>query len=436
MKTILILLDGLGDRSYKVLNGLTPLQAASTPNLDRLAYLGSNGLFHASSPGQCLPSETAHYLLFGYDLMNFPGRGLLEAVGEGVTFGDEDVLCLAHLSGVSWQDGVPVLTHGRNDIEGDIKEIGLMFASVTPFEAQGIRFRLQQTRRNDAILILSGGASPHVTDSDPIIKNRTIARIRPLSNSPEPERVKRTAGALNNYLTYCYRTLSNHEVNILRGSRNIPPANFLVTQRCGRRIAQESFDRCWGLSGTIIASGSVYRGLAHELGFGFVPVKDSEDPGEDLRGRIQIALADTTHDFIHIHTKVPDEAAHSGDPKQKETVIAALDQGLDELIKAVEIRDDLLVAVTADHSTPSISNLIHLGEPVPFALVGPTIRRDEVDSFDEVSAAAGCIGLLRGKELMLMILNYTDRSALLGHRLGKTERPYFPDDYEPFKLTE
>ena len=436
MKIILILLDGLGDRSYKVLDGLTPLQAASTPNLDRLAYLGSNGLFHPLSPGQCLPSETAHYLLFGYDLINFPGRGLLEAVGEGVKFDDEDVLCLAHLAGVSWQGGMPFLTHGRDDIEGDIIEIGLMFASVTPFEAQGIRFRLHQTRRNDAILILSGGASPHVSDSDPIIKGRAVARIRPLSNSPEPERAKRTARALNDYLTYSYKTLSNHEVNILRGSRNIPTANFLVTQRCGRRIVQEPFDRCWGLSGMLIASGSVFRGLAHELGFGFVPVKDSEDPGEDLRERIQIALADTTHDFIHIHTKAPDEAAHSGDPKQKKTVIATLDRGLDELIKAVEIRDDLLVAVTADHSTPSISNLIHSGEPVPFTLVGPTIRRDDVDLFDEVSAAAGCMGLLRRKELMLMILNYSDRSALLGHRLGKTERPYFPDDYDPFKLTE
>lgn len=436
MKIILILLDGLGDRSYKVLDGLTPLQAASTPNLDRLAYLGSNGLFHASFPGQCLPSETAHYLLFGYDLINFPGRGLLEAVGEGVPFGDEDVLCLAHLSGVSWQDSVPYLTHGRDDIQGDIKEIGLLFASATPFEAQGIRFRLQQTRRNDAILILSGEASPHVSDSDPIIQGRTVARIRPLSNSPEPEKAKRTARALNDYLTYCYRTLCNHEVNILRSSRNIPPANFLVTQRCGRRIVQEPFDRCWGLSGMLIASGSVFRGLAHELGLEFVSVKDSEDPGEDLRERIQIALADTTHDFIHIHTKVPDEAAHSGDPKQKKTAIAALDRGLDELIKAVESRNDLLVAVTADHSTPSISNLIHSGEPVPFTLVGPTIRRDNVDSFDEVSAAAGCMGLLRGKELMLMILNYSDRSALRGHRLGNTERPYFPNDYEPFKLAE
>lgn len=121
---------------------------------------------------------------------------------------------------------------------------------------------------------------------------------------------------------------------------------------------------------------------------------------------------------------------------QKKTVIAALDRGLDELIKTVESRDDLLAAVTADHSAQSISNLIHSGEPAPFTLVGPTIRRGEVGSFDEVSAAAGCMGLLRQKELMLMMLNYSDRSALLGHHQGKTERLYFPDDYEPFKLTE
>jgi 2,3-bisphosphoglycerate-independent phosphoglycerate mutase len=190
------------------------------------------------------------------------------------------------------------------------------------------------------------------------------------------------------------------------------------------------------MSGAIIASGSVYAGLAHELGFGFIPKKDSDNPGEDLKGRIRTALSDIDHDFIHIHTKVPDAAAHSGDPKRKEAVIAALDLGLNELIKAVETRDDLLVIVTADHSTPSISNLIHSGEPVPFTFFGPTIRRDEVDSFDEVSAAAGCLGLLKGKELMLMILNFSDRSALLGHRLGETERPYFPDDYEPFKLTD
>ena len=64
MKIILVLLDGLGDRSYAVLNHQTPLEAAKTPNMDRLAAMGSTGMFNAPTPGECLPSEMAHFLLF------------------------------------------------------------------------------------------------------------------------------------------------------------------------------------------------------------------------------------------------------------------------------------------------------------------------------------------------------------------------------------
>ena len=435
MKIILVLLDGLGDRSYEILDNRTPLQAAPTPNLDRLAQLGSNGLFHAALMGQCLPSETAHYLLFGYDLNTFPGRGLLEAVGEKVPFDDGDVLCLAHLSGVTWQKGVPILSYGRDDIEGSGQEIGRLFAAVSPYEAHGIGFRLHQTRRNDAILILRGRASPYISDSDPMVVGRAMAKITPVSGNPEPEKAARTADALNDYLSHCFSVLSGHEINRHRIEADFTPANFLATQRCGRRIVQEPFFERWGLTGMLIGSGSMYCGFAHELGLTFRQDKDSRDPGDDLRRRIQLAIADSSHDFIHVHTKAPDEAAHTKNPVRKQSVIALLDQGLDELVREVGKRDDLLVAITADHSTPSSSTLIHSGEPVPVVLVGPNVRRDEVALFDEISAAAGCLGILRGKELMLMIINYSDRSTLFGHRLGSTEKPYTPNTYTPFKLT-
>jgi 2,3-bisphosphoglycerate-independent phosphoglycerate mutase len=372
--------------------------------------------------------------MFGYDLKGFPGRGLMEAVGEGIVFEDSDVLCLAHIASVTWKNGVPILAQKRPDMQEP--ELKQLFSSLTPREFQGIRFRLCQTRPNDAILVLSGGASPYISDSDPVVPGRAIARIWSISDNPEPKQSEQTSEALNQYLTYCHRVLAEHEVNRGRQARNLPPANFLVTQRCGRRIVQEPFRLRWGMAGMLIASGSVYGGLAYELAIEFVRVKDGPDPGEDLKERVHIALDDVSHDFIHVHTKVPDEAGHTGDPKKKVAAITSLDRGLDELVRAVESRDDLLVVVTADHSTPTISPLIHSGEPVPIVTVGSTVRRDDVYTFDEVSAARGCLGLLQGKELMLTILNYTDRSSLLGHRLGKTERCYVPELYEPFKLTD
>jgi len=49
-------------------------------------------------------------------------------------------------------------------------------------------------------------------------------------------------------------------------------------------------------------------------------------------------------------------------------------------------------------------------------------------------AAAGCLGLLWGEELMLMILNYANRSTLIGHRLGPVERRYVSQSYRPFSI--
>jgi 2,3-bisphosphoglycerate-independent phosphoglycerate mutase len=436
MKIIWVLLDGLGDRACKALDYRTPLQAAVTPHLDILARLGSNGLYHASDIGQCLPSEAAHFLMFGYSLEEFPGRALLEAVGKGVFFDDRDVLFMAHLCNAPWQDGVPFLRLGRKEIERNPVGLEELYGAISAHETDGIRFRLEQTRPNDGILIASGGASPWVSDSDPMVAGRALARIHPLSETSESGSAEKTAGALNRFLSRCHRILRDHPVNQQRRDRGVPPADFLVTLRPGRRARQVSFEKRWGVRGMVIASGAVFKGLAHELGLTFVPSEDSSEPGKDLRDRIHLALEDRQHDFIHVHTKAADEAAHSGGPIRKREVIAGLDSGLVDLVQAVKHREDLLVAVGADHSTPSGSAMIHSGEPVPVTLVGPGVRRDRITAFDEVSAAAGCLGTLRGKDLLLMLLNYADRSILRGHRLGPAEGAYFPTAYEPFRLTE
>lgn len=436
MKLLLLLLDGIGDRSYAVLEHRTPLQAAYTPNLDQLAKWGSNGLYHAARPGQCLPSETAHFLLFGYELGRFPGRGLLEAVGDEVPFDRNDVLCLAHLSSVSWESGVPMLTHGRRDIKGDRGEIAQLYEAISIFNTGQIRFRLHQTHFNDAILVVKGPVSPYISDSDPMRTGRPLARVCPVSGNPEPEESARTAEAVNRYLSYCHRQLSVHDINRGRVDAEMPPANFLAVLRSGRKTIQEPFCDRWGLRGMLIASGGVYGGLARELGLTFERMKDSGDPGGDLRERISVALNETDHEFIHVHTKAPDEAGHNGDPEFKKDVISQLDEGLGELLTALKKRDDVLVAITADHSTPSGSALIHSGEPVPVTFVGSRVRRDDVCCFNEISVARGALGNLRGSELMLMMLNCADRSVLMGHRLGEVERPYVPTSYPVFEMID
>jgi len=196
-----------------------------------------------------------------------------------------------------------------------------------------------------------------------------------------------------------------------------------------------AFENVWGLKPMMIASPTVYGGLAHELGFDFVRAKDGEDSGRDLKQRIQMALDDPDHDFFHVHTKVPDEISHKGTPMQKKQALEDLDRGLGELVNIVEHSENVMAIVTGDHSTPSgSSTLIHSGETVPVLIAGPNVRRDRVETFNEISVASGCLGLLKGRELMQMVLNFADQSALATHQLGDTVKVFIPDDYPPFIL--
>ena len=67
MKLLFIVLDGLGDRPIPELGGKTPLEYADTPNMDKFASLGMNGLLHVIAPGVTPGSDTAHLALFGAD---------------------------------------------------------------------------------------------------------------------------------------------------------------------------------------------------------------------------------------------------------------------------------------------------------------------------------------------------------------------------------
>ena len=103
--------------------------------------------------------------------------------------------------------------------------------------------------------------------------------------------------------------------------------------------------------------------------------------------------------------------------------------------KLLDIKEiDAVIIATADHSTPSSGPLIHSGESVPIMFHGRGVRRDRVRQFDEISAASGALGSLRGKELIYMVLNHLDRSKLHGIMDTPVDQPYWPGKYNSFKL--
>ncbi len=222
---LFIILDGLGDRQYPELDGQTPLQAEHTPNLDRLALLGGNGLYHPGCLGKPFPSESAHFTLFGYPQVLFPGRGPLEALGAGFELDEDEVAVLAHFVSAESRDG---------------------------------KLFVRQDR---------------------------------------PEQV------------------GEHE---------------------------------------------------------------------------------------------------------------ALDQALTPYMQLLAQDPEILTVIASDHSTPSSGPMIHSGEPVPVIMRAESIRRDQVQAFDEISAACGSLGLMRDTELFQMVLNGLKRAKMHGIREVATERIFWP----------
>lgn len=431
---ILVLLDGLGDRSHPELDHQTPLQVANTPCLDRLATLGGTGLYHAAKFGQPLPSENAHFAMFGSSKEEFPGRGPLEALGADVPLGNDDVAMLAHFTSVlpTLEDEL-VLKYDR--ICGTPAEIDGLYSVLEGFEKNGITIELHETGGMFSVLTMRGDVSPHITDSNPMVDGRFISEIRPLAAYRDDPATIRTAEALTEYLRWAYQQLSNESQNKLRKKQKLPTINGLVTQRAGRLKPRVFMRDRYGLSGLLIASGVMYKGLAQYVGMGFHKVKDTRDPGNDLAQRIEHAANSIDdYDYIHVHTKAPDQAAHTKNPKAKIKAIESLDRGLAESIEPLLANDDVLLAVTADHSTPSCGTMIHSGEPVPIMFVGNGVRRDNVKQFDEISVAGGALGSLRGDEIMHMILNYLDRARLAGIHDSPMAQEFWPGDYEPFTI--
>ena len=82
-KIIMLVADGLGGAPHPD-TGLSELETAALPNLDRLARQSSGGMTIPVLPGVAPGSGPGHMALFGYNPFKyFIGRGVLEALGIG-----------------------------------------------------------------------------------------------------------------------------------------------------------------------------------------------------------------------------------------------------------------------------------------------------------------------------------------------------------------
>ncbi len=436
---LVIILDGLADRPQPVLNGKTPLEAAHTPHLDQLAALGTTGLLTPLAPGVPLESETAHFILFGYGLEQFPGRAAFEAIGRGFDVPPESVVLLASFAETTVIDGKlrrdALLWEKRQakDEEACVR----LCAALNSYETHGLQFALTSCGRCEAILTLRGQPSRDITDVDPFYNNAYVARAQPLAESLHPQNAERTADALNAYLGWVYHQLSQHPLNRERQARGCAGINFVLTKWAAVQPDVAPFQEQNGLRAASIENHPLYVGIARVCGMTRVSTPRETDTTADLRQKLRTAdsLFAQGYEFVHVHSKAPDVAAHQKDPLGKMRALEALDVALGPVAERITNQADLLVVVTGDHATPSSGPLIHSGEAVPMLLTGgPNVLSDPITTFHERAVIHGGLGYIGGTDVMPLLLNATDRARLHGVRHQAEARPYWQWQPEPFRL--
>jgi len=425
---VLVVLDGLGDRPIPELGNRTPAEAAHTPHLDELTRHGASGWHLPFGWGRAPASELAHWAMFGYADVPFPGRAVLEALGGGLDVDPDAAVTHAALR-TSRPDGDTLVLTGRARPE-DVDDVTALLAGLGPvLDAHGMTLQ-QLGGRGEALLTSPAHRSGAVTDSDPLFET-FHPWMRPVATTPDGAAF---ADALTAALLDARTWLGDSEVNARRLDRNLPALDVLTTKWSGRRGEIPSFVEQVGVRGAAVTSTRLYRGIVAALDMVSTHLAPLDDLERDMVARLAAAdelLRDGAR-FVHVHTKATDEAGHTKQPFAKRDVLEAVDRGLAGL---GELARRAVVAVTGDHATPSTHGVMHTGEPTPLLVAGPTVRADDVTEWGELPARSGWWGQVRAAELLPLLLGQANRPVFLGHRITPRPVPALADSPEPMRLS-
>lgn len=386
---LLIIIDGLADRAVRALGGRTPLQAAHTPALDRLAAEGQTGLADPVAPGVVPDTASGSLALFGQSPLALK-RGPVEALGAGLQLSPGDIALRGNFATLD-QDG-RVLDRRAGRIRDDAPELAEAIdrLHLPGGVADDVEVRVKSgTEHRLAIVLRGSDLSSKIQGSDPGERATSSPPLTPRPLDPDDERAVHTARVLALFEQEARRVLAEHPINRARLKTGDPQANSILTRGAGRihtLIPLE--DAGLPLRISCISGDRTVLGLAHLLGADTTSL-DGMTGNLDTDVKLKLATAKQalkSHELVIVHIKGADIAAHDRRPDLKAGFLEKIDRELMDFLKSHP--DPIRIAVASDHATLSESGQ-HAADPLPVLIWGKGIEADSVKVYDEHSAGAG-----------------------------------------------
>jgi 2,3-bisphosphoglycerate-independent phosphoglycerate mutase len=386
-RIVLLVLDGLGGLPDPD-TGLTELEAANTPNLDRLARGASLGMQLPVGIGITPGSGPGHLSLFGYDPVKYDiGRGVLSALGVGFAVKPGDIAIRLNFASLDAEGRITDRRAGRPSDEENRRLVQKLQENVKG--PGGVEVFFESEKEHRAVLVMRGRQlSAELEDTDPQEEG-----VPPLPAKAREKGAEETARLLQVILDSAFDVLKDEKV-----------ANGIIARGIDAYHPFPTFFERYMLSARAIAKYPMYRGVARLVGMDGARVPDSD---EETVAVLEEDFED--HDFHFVHFKAMDSRGEDGDFAAKKKAIEAVDA----LIPRVEALKPDVLMITGDHSTPSKMRA-HSWHPVPVMIASRFTRPQPDATFGERSCSRGEIGLVQGRDLMTLALAHAGRLSKYG----------------------
>jgi len=384
-KIILLVADGLGGLPLNT-GGKTELETAQTPNLDRLASIGTSGSSVPVLPGITPGSGPGHLGLFGYDPIEFKiGRGALEATGIGFELGPNDVAARGNFCTLDSDGLISDRRAGR--IPSD--ESFAVVEKLQRVNIKGVETFVKPVKEHRFVVVFRGsGLDGRIADTDP-----QATGVSPLDPQPLNPNAQKTADIAQEFVKQARDILKDE-----------PKANGLTLRGFADKPNLPSYEELYGLKAAAIAVYPMYKGLARLVGMTLVG--QPQTLSEQIE---QLKASWEEYDFFFLHFKYTDSTGEDGNFNEKVKRI----EELDAMIPKIETLQPNVLIVTGDHSTPSKLKS-HSWHPVPTLLVAETCRPDGRQQFSERDCLGGGFGIFPAKHLMLLAMAHAERFGKYG----------------------
>jgi len=408
---IYVLLDGVGDLPHPNLSGKTPLEAATTENIDTLARNGVMGQVISVGKGIAPESDIAVFNMLGYKFQHsdYAGRGVIEAIGVGIDFRDGDLALRGNFATLDHEGKIIDRRAGRKIEREDAEKISNEIEKKIRFSDPNTSVVVAPTIGHRIIVRLrnSKPLSSEITNTDPAYARvdgmgiaKAVTDFMKIEKCIPLEQTKNATDAanlVNEFTEQSLEIMKKSDVNKQRSEKNKKLLNSILLRDAGNKYPNvKPINDLHSMNFSCIVDMPVEVGISNIL-----KMKAFNAGGlTDYEKKASIAAqAMDTENAIYVHLKGPDEFGHDGDAIGKMKNIEEIDKRFfGTLLDHIDV-SKIAVMISADHSTPCIYKG-HSDDPVPLLISGDMISNDNTQRFTEIESKKGMIGLIEGAQVV------------------------------------